>query len=168
MATHRLLLVFAACVAGGVGLPARLQAQPSHPRSGVWVGTNATGTVLRVEENNENPKDGPKLRGSVSGPSGSNALVVADFDYGDNRLRAAYVVGGKTNWLEVEYKSGNETNGTVTAIWDGSVVIFKEINHAVVQTEKPVVRAVLQAPPLPGVALHDHSEKLPQVRDRNH
>jgi len=101
-------------------------AQPAKPRTGTWLGTNATGVVLCVAEDSSNPRLPPVLRGWIGRPPARHTIRNAEFDYGSNLFCATYLVGGKTNRVEIQYVEGSETNHTAVAVWEGKRVTFYE------------------------------------------
>jgi len=121
-----LLLAFAVVVAGGIHLPFRVSAQPAQPRSGEWRGTNASGQILVVAEDNTDLGRGPVLSGWLYDSAGVHRLHNPRFDYSDNVFRAEYLGRGQTNRVEVIYESGDKDRGTATGNWNGQRITFYE------------------------------------------
>lgn len=107
-----------------VPLPAT--AQPSESRSGVWNGTNSSGHVLHIIEDNRDLKRGPLLKGWIRDPVVYRPLFGASFSYGDNTFRASYLTAEKTNSVTVVYLEGNEAKGIAIGNWSGEMVTFYE------------------------------------------
>lgn len=110
----------------GILYTCQIFGQPATTRSGVWNGTNSVGHVLHIIEDNRDLKRGPLLKGWIRKSNIHYPLFAASFKYDDNKFKASYLVGEKSNHVELTYQDGNEEFGIAHAVWDKETVTFYE------------------------------------------